>query len=192
MHKRLIVLVFLILSCKEKRSQQVNILETPVTLIDTSKMILEDPPVITAMIPDTLRIYGEFNGDHFEDEACAVLHHGNKYIIYFSSDSIRPLHLGQGRVRLVNEGDLNHDGRDDLSIFQESGRGCFYKVSTWSFSGQGWKRITKVWRLPYFCDYVSDEELQNRIVLEDGTVYYYDTDEKEEAFSLIKKEMVLW
>jgi len=160
--------------------------------MDTSEMIMDGPPVMTAMVPDTLRVYGEFNGDHSPDEACAVIYHGNRYIIRFSPDSIQPILLGDGRVRLINEGDLNHDGREDLSIFQESGKACSYRVSTWSFTKHGWKRITKTWTLPYFCDYVSDEELQGRIVREDGTVYYYDSDEREETYSLVKKEMMLW
>lgn len=192
MNKCLIVLVFLALSCNEHRGQQVQVHAVSAMIADTAIMTILSPPLMAEIIPDTLRIEGDFNGDHIWDMAYAVLYRGDKYIVKFSSDSIRPLLIGKGRIRLVNEGDLNDDKRDDLSVFQESEKGCFYNVSTWSYAEHRWRRITRVWELPYFCDYVSDEELQDRIVLEDGTVYYYDADAKELNSSLVKKEMMVW
>jgi hypothetical protein len=196
MNKCLIVLVFVVLSCNdpdEQNSQQsANVkiaLVKPVT--DTGLMIISSPPQLTEIIPDTIRIQGDFNGDHIADVAYAVLYRGNKYIVRFSSDSLRALPPSEGRIRLVNEGDLNRDGRDELSVFQESRQGCYYYVSTWSYIRGRWKHITKSWILPFFCDYISDEELQDRIILEDGTVYYYEADVKDENFSLVKKEMFL-
>jgi hypothetical protein len=160
-------------------------------IADTGLMTIPAPPQLTEKIPDTLRIEGDFNGDHQIDVAYAVLYRGDKYIVRFSSDSIRPLPASEGRIRLVNENDLNNDGRDDLTIFQEAKHGCAYNVSTWSYMRGAWKRITKTWVLPYSCDYISDEELKDRIVLEDGTVYYYEADVKDENYSLVKKEMFL-
>lgn len=193
MNKCLIVLVFFALSCNdpEENRQQPAEVNMIAAIADTSLMTMPSPPQSTEKIPDTLRIEGDFNGDHLTDVAYAVLYRGDKYIVRFSSDSIRPLPASEGRIRLVNERDLNNDGRDDLTIFQESGHGCFYNVSTWSYMRGRWRRITKIWTLPYFCDYISDEELQNRIVLEDGTLYYYEADVKDENFSLVKKEMYL-
>jgi hypothetical protein len=194
MNKCLIVLVVLVLSCNSteegNRQPPVNVI-APVSLADTGLMTMASPPQMTIKIPDTLRIEGDFNGDHKTDIAYAVLYRENKYIVRFSSDSIGTISASEGRIRLVNEGDLNGDGRDELSIFQEMGRGCSYNVSTWSYMRNSWRRITKTWVLPYFCDYISDQELQDRIVLEDGILYYYEADAKDENFSLVKKEMSL-
>ncbi|SFD21000.1 hypothetical protein SAMN05518672_1011059 [Chitinophaga sp. CF118] len=189
--------MFLVLSCndsdEENRQQpsNVNAIAVRAIIADTSLMTMPSPPQIAERIPDTLRVEGDFNGDHIVDVAYAVLYREKRYVVRFSSDSIRSLPLSEGRIRLVNEEDLNNDGRDDLSIFQESAKGGAYKVSTWSYMNGKWKRITRTWVLPYFCDYISDKELKDRIVIEDGTVYYYDTDMKDENFSLVKKEMLL-
>ena len=196
MNKCLIVLVFVVLSCNnpdvENRQQPANVkIAIAASIADTGLMTITSPPQLTEIIPDTIRIEGDFNGDHIADIAYGVLYRGNRYIVRFSSDSIRALPPCDGRIRLVNEGDLNNDGGDELSVFQEARQGCYYYVSTWSYMKNRWKHITKSWILPYFCDYVSDEELQDRIVLEDGTVYYYEADVKDENFSLVKKEMLL-
>jgi len=196
MNKCLIVLVFVVLSCnnpdEENRQRPANVKVAVATLTaDTGLMTIASPPQLTEIIPDTIRIEGDFNGDRIIDTAYAVLYRENKYIVRFSSDSLKALPPAEGRIRLVNEGDLNNDKRDELSVFQESGQGCFYYVSTWTYMKGRWKHITKSWVLPYFCDYISDEELQDRIVLEDGTVYYYEADVKDENFSLVKKEMFL-
>ncbi|GAA3946005.1 hypothetical protein GO495_29155 [Chitinophaga oryziterrae] len=193
MNKCLIVLVFFALSCNdpEERNRHQPTKVAVQAKADTGLMTMPAPPQLTEKIPDTLRIEGDFNGDHQVDVAYAVLYRGDKYIVRFSSDSIRPLPVSEGRIRLVNEHDLNNDGRDDLTIFQESRHRCSYNVSTWSYMRGRWRRITKTWVLPYFCDYISDEELQDRIVLEDGTLYYYEADVKDENFSLVKKEMYL-
>lgn len=196
MNKCLIVLVFVVLSCndphEQNRQQPAKMkLAIAAPTADTGLMVISSPPQLTEIIPDTLRIEGNFNGDHILDEAYAVLYRGDKYIVRFSADSLKALPPSKGRIRLVNEGDLNQDGGDELSVFQESPHGGFYFVSTWSYTKGRWRRITKTWVVPYFCDYISDEELQGRIVLEDGTVYYYEADVKDENFSLVKKEMYL-
>lgn len=196
MNKCLIVLVFVVLSCNnpadKNRQQAANVqIAIPVAMTDTGLMTIASPPQLTEIIPDTIRIEGDFNGDHIVDLAYAVLYRGDRYIVRFSSDSLRALPPSEGRIRLVNEGDLNNDGKDELSVFQESLNGCFYYVNTWTYMKGRWKHLTKSWILPYFCDYISDEELQDRIVQEDGVVYYYEDDVKDENFSLIKKEMFL-
>lgn len=196
MNKCLIVLVFVVSSCHnpdvESRQQLLNTkVAVKASLADTALMMISSAPQLTEIIPDTIRIEGRFNGDHFIDTAYAVLYKRDRYIVRFSPDSLRALPPCEGRLRLVNEGDLNSDGRDELSVFQEATQGCFYYVNTWSYVRGRWKHLTRSWILPYFCDYISDEELQDRIVLEDGTVYYYEADIKDENFSLVKKEMYL-
>jgi hypothetical protein len=176
--------------------------------IDTGMMILVSPPEDAQIIPDTVRVEGYFDGDTNCDKGYGVFfgrvhsdggRRGNmeaatekQYIVRFQDNRIRPLPVMTGRhIRLVNEGDLNADGQDEISIFVLSMHSCMYTVSTWSYMAGRWIRITDYWSIPTACDHLSDEELQNRIVMEDGLLYYYETDVSDKDLPLVKKELVL-
>jgi hypothetical protein len=166
---------------------------------DTTVMIDDSPPHQTEMIPDTVRTEGDFNGDGKPDTAFGVLlvaaapgKTQGDYIVRFSDGSIPSIEAGKGAIRLINEGDLNEDGHDELSIYQAPEHGCTYTMSTWSLHNNMWRKITDSWEVPTGCNYVSDEDLQNRIVLEDGVVYYYQEDAKDSNhFTREKKEMMI-
>ena len=180
-----------------------NMAEPP---IDTSVMTLNTPPEELQLIPDTVHVMGDFNGDFRQDTGYGVFYakkgsEGNgeevesdmeyQYIVRFSA-GIRSIPVITGRhIRLVNEGDLNGDGKDEISVFEQSMRACKYTVSTWSYSGSRWNRISDYWYIPTACEYISDEDLDKRIVLEDDTVYYYETDVNDSDFPLVRKELRL-
>lgn len=155
--------------------------------------------LIQAM-PDTAITYGDFNGDQIIDTAYGVLFKDhsdeedgqNEYIVRFSPDSITPLYASYGAMRLINEGDLNKDGRDDISLFQEPHHGCTYHMSTWTYANNKWKEIAAPWLTLTGCEGVSDEDLQKKIVLENDTVYYYEEDVSNDSFQLQKKVMILY
>ncbi|HEY8917342.1 MAG TPA: hypothetical protein VIM87_12910 [Chitinophaga sp.] len=158
-----------------------------------------DAQFIQAM-PDTAITYGDFNGDQIMDTAYGVLFKDNsdeedgqnEYIVRFSSDSITPLYASYGGMRLINEGDLNKDGRDDLSLFQEPHHGCTYHMSTWTYTNNKWKEIAAPWLVLTACEPVSDEDLQKKIVVENDTVYYYEADVSDDTFRIQKKVMALY
>lgn len=153
-------------------------------------MQINTPPEQTEMIPDTVRVAGDFNGDGSIDTAYGVVVQG-VYEVNFSVQSMHALELGKGAIRLINEGDLNGDGRDELSVFQAPVRGCAYTMTTWTYYPTGWRRITDPWVIQTGCAYISDEDLQSRIVLEDGVVYYYQEDVNADDESLVKRELSL-
>lgn len=164
--------------------------------VDTGMMFEGNPPENPEAVPDTIRIEGDFNGDGNLDLAFGVLYRNamekegqDEYVIRFSNPDIKPLVTGFGEIRLINEGDLNSDGRDDISVYQAPLHGCTYVMSSWAFTKNGWKQITDPWLVYNGCNYLSDEDLQNRIVMEDGIVYYYQEDANDEHFTLVKKEM---
>lgn len=176
--------------------------------IDTGMMILTSPPEDAEIIPDTVRVEGYFDSDTSCDKGYGVFFgrtssdSGNvddietaiakQYIVRFQDNRIRPMPVMTGRhIRLVNEGDLNADGEDEISIFVLSMHSCMYTASTWSYVAGRWARITDYWSIPTACDYLSDEDLQNRIVMEDGMLYYYETDVSDKDLPLVKKELVL-
>lgn len=164
--------------------------------VDTGVMTVVAPPETPQVVPDTIKIDGDFNGDGNLDEAFGVLYRKameeegqDEYVIRFSNPDIKPLVTGYGEIRLINEGDLNSDGRDDISVYQAPLHGCTYMMSTWGFTKTGWKQIADPWLVYNGCNYLSDEDLQNRIVMEDGIVYYYQEDQQDEHMTLAKKEM---
>lgn len=176
--------------------------------IDTSVMILSSPPEDIQVIPDTVRVEGHFDEDTSRDIAYGVFYGRidsdtpqeegaevtteTQYIVRFQDNKIRPMPVVTGRhIRLVNEGDLNGDGDDDISIFVQSMHACMYTASTWSYIAGRWMRITDYWNIPTACDYLSDEDLENRIVMEDGVIYYYETDINDKDLPLVKKELTL-
>jgi hypothetical protein len=156
--------------------------------------------LLIQQMPDTAIIYGDFNGDQIMDTAYGVLFKEHRdeedgqdeYIVRFSSDSITPLYASYGGMRLINEGDLNKDGRDDISLFQEPHHGCTYDMSTWTYANNKWKEVAEPWLVFTACESISDEDLQKRIVVENDTVYYYQEDVNDESFKLQKKVMKLY
>jgi hypothetical protein len=176
--------------------------------IDTGIMILASPPEDAQVIPDTVRVQGYFDEDTSCDKGYGVffgrIHSDGgsgdnveaatekQYIVRFQDNRLRPMPVMTGRhIRLVNEGDLNADGQDEISIFVLSMHSCMYTASTWSYVAGRWTRITDYWSIPTVCDYLSDEDLQNRIVMEDGMLYYYETDVSDKDLPLVKKELLL-
>lgn len=165
-------------------------------IVDTGVMAVGAPPETPEAVPDTIRIEGDFNGDGNRDSAFGVIYRRameqegqDEYVIRFSNPDIKPLVTGYGEIRLINEGDLNSDGRDDISVYQAPLHGCTYVMSSWAFTNTGWKQITDPWLVYNGCNYLSDEDLQHRIVMEDGVVYFYQEDPHDEHLTLVKKEM---
>jgi hypothetical protein len=176
--------------------------------IDTGIMTLSSPPEHVQIIPDTVWVEGYFDVGMKRDTAYGVFFGKTgiaredaedgesgiemQYVVRFADPKIKPMPVVNGRhIRLVNEGDLNGDGQDEISIFAQSMHSCVFTTSTWSYLEGRWRRITDYWHVPTTCNYMSDEELESRIVQEDGVIYYYETDMSDKDFPLVKKELTL-
>lgn len=134
------------------------------------------------------KIQGDFDGDGKIEYVIAVKVKegiGNpidddnaiptEYEIQFSGNKLKPIPVGCCDLRLINEGDLNNNATDEISIFQAPMNGCTYLMATYSFINGDWKQIIKPFLIPTGCDYMSNEDLQKRIFKENNSVYYYDT-----------------
>ena len=157
-------------------------------------------PVQPSSVPaaDTVRITGDFNGDGIKDTAFSVLYEKaveentqDDYIVRFTGDLLPAATPLPGRQRLVNEGDLNGDGADELTMFGEPLHGCTYTLRTFFLQDTGWKPLTDLWLIPTACDYFSDEQLQQRIFLENGMLYHLVEDVNDERFKLLKQPLPL-
>lgn len=91
-------------------------------------------------------------------------------------------------MRLINEGDLNNDGADELSVFQAPMNGCTYSMTAYSFKNGRWKQIIETFLIPTGCDEMNDLTLQNRIFKENNAIYYYNADLNDEKGKPIKKK----
>ncbi|WP_123845460.1 hypothetical protein [Chitinophaga lutea] len=165
------------------------------------------PPPATAAAPtpsssappaDTVRITGDFNGDGVRDTAVSVLYEKaveentqDYYIVRFTGNGLPATTPLPGRQRLVNEGDLNGDGADELTLFGEPLHGCTYTMQTVFLQGAGWRQLTAPWLIPTACEFFGDEQLQQRIFLENGVLYHLLEDVNDENFKLIKQPLPL-
>lgn len=145
-------------------------------------------------------IKGDFNGDGKLEIAQLVKvkqGYGNpiedgiadEYEIQFSDKNIASIKIGCCEAILVNEGDLNNDDKDELSIFQAPMNGCVYMMRAYTFSESSWEIIVDPFLIPTGCDSVTEKEIQDRIIKENNTIYYFITDPNEG--NLIKQKIKL-
>lgn len=145
-------------------------------------------------------VYGDFNGDGVKEYAFAVqtqkgignaIENGvpGSYAVYFSTEAIPEIPAGCCEIVLVNEGDLNGDGADDISLYQAPMNGNTYTMQTMSLKDTTWQSIVPLFMIPTGGTPLTNQDLQNRIFLEDGQLYYLDTDVNDENLGLIRREV---
>lgn len=140
------------------------------------------------MVGDT--IYGDFNGDgNFENAYRVLIKKGSgnpvedgvpdEYEIHFSDKRIKPIKVDCCWFKLVNEGDLNKDGTEEITIVQAPENGCIGSVKVFTIKGnQGYLLIDPF--LLFWCADITDAELQKLIVRENTAIYYYEADPNDE------------
>jgi hypothetical protein len=145
-------------------------------------------------------VYGDFNGDGVKEYAFAVQTHkgiGNAiddgtpgaYSIFFSTESIPEIDAGCCEITLINEGDLNGNGSDEISLYQAPMNGNTFSMTTYSHIDSMWVKLVTTFLIPTGGNDLTSEELQNRVFIEDGVLYYYKTDVNDVDFRLIKTKV---
>ncbi len=120
--------------------------------------------VDTAYIIKTKAGYGNPVEDGVPDE----------YALRFTGNATA-VKIGFCDARILNEGDLNGDGFEELSIFQYPENGTVCKFETF-FNKEGlWTPIFDSRLIPTGGDPVPDADLQDKVMRGDGNVYYYET-----------------
>ena len=190
MKKLIIILLFGILSCGQSSKDKIIVVEE-----------MGNPELKTSnLLKIGEKIQGNFKGDGKMYVATAVKikeGQGNPvedgtpdaYEIQFSGN-LEPISAGCCYIRLINEGDLNNNGTDEISLFQSPMNGCTYSMTTYSFLNGNWKKLFNSFLIPTACEQINDEDLQKRIYKEDKCVYFLDTDPNDESGELLKKRVV--
>lgn len=192
MKKLALFSLVLIFSCNEvKKMETKNDTMQQVSLKEQRDSI---PPVISE------KIEGDFDGDGQTEFAFGVKikeGSGNPvedgeaavYAINFSNNKISAINIGCCAIRLVNEGDLNKDGADEISVFQVPMNGNSYVLKTFSLKGKE-HLIMDPLLIPVLDDDLTDKALQERVFLENDSLYFLEVDVNDEHFGLIKKKAV--
>jgi hypothetical protein len=147
-------------------------------------------------------IVGDFNGDGIFESA-KVKHNkiqndemddgrAMEYSIEFSYPEIKPMKSKFYEILLINEGDLNNDGADEISIFQNPENGYVNSLATYSYVNNNWKETIEMFLIPTDCEELSEEELQGKIFKENGKIYRLETNPSTDPFSIVKQETKLY
>lgn len=147
-------------------------------------------------------IQGDFEGDGVPGIATAVrIKEGagnlaedgtpDDYEIQFSAAGLQSIDAGCCEIRLINEGDLDEDGGDELSLFQAPMNGCTHTMTTYSRKHGAWKQLIRGFLVPTACTRISDADLQERIFREKTVVYFLDANANDEGGRLVRKKAVV-
>jgi len=115
----------------------------------------------------------------------------DEYEIHFSDSKLKPIKAGCCEIILINEGDLNNDGTDEISIYQAPMNGCTYSLSIYSFIKGNWKKLTDTFLIPTGCEKINNVDLQKMIFRENNNIFYFKKDMSSENGKLIKKKIKL-
>jgi hypothetical protein len=141
------------------------------------------------------RIAGDFNGDGKKDTAFTKMSTNPKtkarsWKISFSDQSIPVISLGCCQITLINEGDLNHDKKPEISVLQAPQNGCSFLWTTYSYEGGRWHKFIAPFHIFNQCEDFTRSQLEKRVFVEKSKVYYWDVVHDNEEDKPIKVEVV--
>ncbi|MBV8253640.1 MAG: hypothetical protein JO154_13615 [Chitinophaga sp.] len=115
----------------------------------------------------------------------------DKYGVNFDAHSgIPALPPFWGAIYIVNEGDLNGDGKDDITVFNEPLHGCTFSCTTWTLTANNeWKQLFPALLVPTGCEPMSDSAMQARVFKENGKIYRWEEDVNDDNFTQKKVEV---
>ncbi len=132
------------------------------------------------------KIYGDFNGDGKFEYAFRVLTkkgQGNpvengspdEYELKFSDKNIKPIRDDFYWFTLINEGDLDNDGSDEISVREEPMNGCIGIVKTFTIkNGKSSYLFEPFSFYRGTCDNNMNIDAQDLVENDNENVYYYE------------------
>ena len=186
----MLAIAIVLISCQQSSKEE--------KITDIPAVEASNPEEIENKITIGRKIEGDFDKDGKKDVAIAVkikegvgnpVEDGTpaEYEIQFSN-KLKSINAGCCDIILINEGDLNSDGADDISVFQAPGNGCVYSMATYSYTKGNWQKIVATFLIPTECESVSEDELQKRVFKEGNSIYFYKSDLNDENGGLVKRK----
>lgn len=169
----------------------------PITTSDTAQTKPVTTPTNNAApkVLVGLSINGDFDGDGQLETAMAIQTKEIKenplenkkaavFAVQFSNNNLTTIDDIRRDIRLVNEGDLNLDGGDEISIYSNE------IISTYTFKNGNWIIFMPPFKTFYYtyAGKLTDSELQNRIFIENNNVYVYQASMLPDRNAMPKKE----
>lgn len=199
--KKLVLISLLALAACKKESTVSNPTADSTT-VDTN---LVAPPAEERALNDTTEtvaperttanpeesVTGNFTGRNVTAIA-TLIHEGTdsedpaQYSITFNDPAIAAVPGVCCGVLLVNEGDLNGDGKDELGVANAPLHGCTYDYQVYTYKNGKWLRYIESFLIPNACDGIDRDKVQELVFKEGNTVYYMKTNVNDEDFKKIK------
>ncbi len=129
------------------------------------------------------KVSGDFDGDGRQEGAGINRSEAKEeeYVIHFASSKLPQIEIGCCGSLLVNEGDLNNDGGDELNVFQSPYNGCTNSLRTYTYSNNKWRALYEPFMFSVGCStQISEQEYLDWVVAEKGEVYYHIPDPNDE------------
>jgi hypothetical protein len=109
-----------------------------------------------------------------------------EYAVLFSDPAMPAIKIDCCDAYLVKEGDLNNDGKEDLSTFQAPMNGFTYYMRTWTLKNDKWENVLEPFMVPTGGMDFSRADLENTIFLKAGKLYFTDIDVNDDFKKVIK------
>jgi hypothetical protein len=132
-------------------------------------------------------VTGNFTGKELTAIA-TLIHEGtdsedpSQYSITFNDPTIAAVPGVCCGVILVNEGDLNGDGHDELGVANAPLHGCTYDYQVYTYVNGKWKPFIETFLFPTQCEGTDRDKIQEVVFKEGNMVYYINTDFNDENF----------
>lgn len=113
----------------------------------------------------------------------------DEYSVFSNSKTIKALKIGNSNAILINEGDLNGDGLDEISVVQTPMNGCTYNFSTFTIVNGTWKKFFEPFLFSNGCEPMRNKDLLNKVFVEKGIVYSLQVDPNDENMKMNRLKM---
>lgn len=200
--KKLLFISLLALAACKKESTSTDIAADS-TAVDSTAVIpatdgtavsTEDTEIVaperTTANPDE-SVTGNFTGKKLTAIA-TLIHEGtdsedpSQYSITFNDPNIAAVPGVCCGVLLINEGDLNGDGNDELGVANAPLHGCTYNYQVYTYKNGKWLPYVEMFLFPTLCEGTDRDKVQQLVFKEGNTVYYLNTDFNDEDFKKTK------
>lgn len=113
------------------------------------------------------------------------------YSITFNDPNLPAIPAGCCELILINEGDLDGDGTEELSLCQAPMNGCVFTMTTYSYKNGKWKQLIAPFLIPTGCEGTNRADMEKRIVKVENKVYTLQADPDDEEMRLVRREVKL-